>query len=223
MRILDCKQEQCQILSQGAPAVSDCLCEECQTHFDGLKQLLTAAGIDYIHNPRLVRGLDYYTKTAFEIQYAPLGAQSAVCGGGRYDGLIEECGGQPTPGIGFAIGLERVLLALEKQQMLQIAADQTDVFVAYTGEANCVPAFALLCRLRLTGIKAEMDHMNRSLKSQFKQANRLTARFTIMIGEEETSQGMVVLKDMLTGDQTLIDPGTIEALLKVKLQGELNR
>ncbi len=223
MRILDCKQERCQTLSQGAPAVSDCLCAECQTHFEELQQLLTAAGIDYIHNPRLVRGLDYYTKTAFEIQYAPLGAQSAVCGGGRYDGLIEECGGQPTPGIGFAIGLERVLLALEKQQVLQTAAEQTDVFVAYTGESNRAAAFALLCRLRMAGIKSEMDHLSRSLKAQFKQANRLTARFTVMIGEEEAAQGMVMLKDMLTSDQILIAPDAIDTVLRAKLQGELNR
>ena len=104
MRILDCKEAKCNHLSAGAPEIVECLCEECRAHFDGLKQYLDAVGIDYILNPRLVRGLDYYTKTAFEIQYPPLGAQSAVCGGGRYDGLIEECGGAPTPGIGFAIG-----------------------------------------------------------------------------------------------------------------------
>ncbi|KYZ77558.1 histidine--tRNA ligase [Anaerosporomusa subterranea] len=223
MRILDCKVEQCQTLSQGAPAVSDCLCEECRTHFEGLKQLLTAAGIDFIHNPRLVRGLDYYTKTAFEIQYAPLGAQSAVCGGGRYDGLIEECGGQPTPGIGFAIGLERVLLALEKQQLLPAAAEQTDVFVACTGESTRTLAFSLLCRLREVGIKSDMDYLDRGLKAQFKQANRLATRFTVMIGEEEAAQGQVMLKNMLTGEQELIAPDSIEALLKAKLQGELKR
>lgn len=219
MRMLDCKQEKCQALSQGAPAVSDCLCEECQTHFEQLKTLLTAAGVEYVHNSRLVRGLDYYTKTAFEIQYAPLGAQSAVCGGGRYDGLIEECGGQPTPGIGFAIGLERVLLALEKQGLIRPAIDTTDVFVAYTSEATRTLAFSLLCRLRQQGIKSDMDYLDRGMKAQFKQANRLMARYTVVIGEEEAQNGQVLLKNMETAEQELIASIDIE----VKLQGELKR
>ena len=114
LRLLDCKNPHDQELAAGAPSLEECLCEECKTHFEGLKELLTAAGVDYVVDHNLVRGLDYYTKTAFEIQYAPLGAQSAVCGGGRYDGLIEEIGGPATPGIGFAMGMERVLLAIER-------------------------------------------------------------------------------------------------------------
>lgn len=223
MRILDCKNEKCQSLSQGAPAVSDCLCTECDSHFEGLKQLLSVAGVDYTHNPRLVRGLDYYTKTAFEIQYAPLGAQSAVCGGGRYDGLIEECGGQPTPGIGFAIGLERVLLALEKQDLLQPLTENTDVFVACTGESTRTLAFALLCRLRERGIASDMDFLERGLKAQLKQANRLQASFAVVVGEEEAANGQVMLKNMTTGDQELISPDDIEAVIEGKLQGELKR
>ncbi|MDU4960636.1 MAG: histidine--tRNA ligase [Sporomusaceae bacterium] len=223
LRILDCKVEQCQQLSQGAPAISDCLCDECSQHFTELQTLLTAANVDYSHNPRLVRGLDYYTKTAFEIQYAPLGAQSAICGGGRYDGLIEECGGSPTPAIGFAIGLERVLLALEKQQLLPAAAETVEVFVAYAGAAARQPAFSLLCRLRQAGIRSDMDHLDRSLKAQLKQANRLAVRLTVMIGEDEAAQGRVMLKDMLTGEQELIADKTVESVLQAKLLGEMKR
>lgn len=133
MRILDCKNEKCTTLSQGAPEMADCLCEDCHDHFDQLKELLRAVDIEFILNPRLVRGLDYYTKTAFEIQYSPLGAQSAVCGGGRYDGLIEECGGSSTPGIGFAIGIERVMLALEKQGLMPNEDASLDALVVPLG------------------------------------------------------------------------------------------
>lgn len=220
MRMLDCKNEECQKLSQGAPAVSDCLCDECRSHFEGLKELLSAAGIEYVHNPRLVRGLDYYTKTAFEIQYSQLGAQSAVCGGGRYDGLIEECGGQATPAIGFAIGIERVLLALERQNLLQQGTDKFDVFVAYTGVATRTLAFAALSRLRKAGLRSDMDYLDRGLKGQMKQANRLEARFVVMLGEDEAAQGKAMLKDMQTGTQELIDLQDIETALQAKLQGE---
>ena len=223
MRILDCKSEKCQELSQDAPSVSDCLCEECKSHFDGLKALLTVAGIEYTHNPRLVRGLDYYTKTAFEIQYAPLGAQSAVCGGGRYDGLIEECGGQPTPGIGFAIGLERVLLALEKQDLLPASDERTDVFVAHIGASTVTLAFSLLCRLRQSGIRSDMDYLERGLKPQMKQANRLQAKVVLVIGDDEAAQGKVMVKNMQTGDQELVALEEIEAVIEAKLQEEWRR
>lgn len=205
MRILDCKNETCTEHSQGAPHMVDCLCEECSSHFDGLKELLTAAGISFVINPRLVRGLDYYTKTAFEIQYAPLGAQSAVCGGGRYDGLIAECGGQPTPGIGFAIGIERVLLALEKQSLLPIANNAIEVFVAPLGMAAQAAAFKLLTALRHAGIAADMDFMNRSLKAQMKYANKYPAKFVALLGEDELAQQKVMLKNMETGSQELVN------------------
>lgn len=220
MRILDCKNEKCQELSQGAPTVSECLCDECRNHFNELQQLIKIAGIEYIHNPRLVRGLDYYTKTAFEIQYAPLGAQSAVCGGGRYDGLIEECGGQPTPGIGFAIGLERVLLALEKQQILKSTLEKVDVFVAYTGSPTRNMAFSLLCRLRQACIRSDMDYLERGLKAQMKQANRLHAKLVLMIGEDEVAQGKVMLKNMQTSEQELIEVNDVVKAIEAKLQEE---
>lgn len=204
MRILDCKNEQCTKLSAGAPEMLDCLCDECGEHFEGLKELLTAAKIEYKINPRLVRGLDYYTKTAFEIQYAPLGAQSAVCGGGRYDGLIEECGGPTTPGIGYAIGLERVLLALEKQNLLPKAPNSLDVFVASFGKGTQATAFHLLTELRLAGFTADMDFMERSIKAQMKHANKYPARFVAIIGENEAAEGKVMLKNMQTSEQELV-------------------
>ena len=204
MRILDCKEEKCNRLSTGAPDIVECLCEECARHFQGLREFLDAVGIEYVQNPRLVRGLDYYTKTAFEIQYPLLGAQSAVCGGGRYDGLIEECGGAPTPGIGFAIGLERVLLAMEKQALLPPAEAQVPVWVLPIGEAAGIPAFSLLNRLRAAGFRADMDHGGRSLKAQMKQANRTHARFVALIGEDEARTEQVALKNMETGEQRLL-------------------
>ena len=214
MRILDCKEEKCNRLSAGAPQMVDCLCDECSAHFAGLQQYLNAAGITYTLNPRLVRGLDYYTKTAFEIQYPSLGAQSAICGGGRYDGLIEECGGPATPGIGFAIGLERVLLAMEKQELLGSAEDTLPVWVIPIGAEAMLPALSLLNQLRDAGIASDMDHGGKSLKSQMKQANRLGARTVVMIGEEEAHTNQVTLKDMETGEQTRLS--AIDAINQLK-------
>lgn len=205
MRILDCKNEKCSELSEGAPHMVDCLCDECSSHFNGFKELLTAAGISFVINPRLVRGLDYYTKTAFEIQYAPLGAQSAVCGGGRYDGLIAECGGQPTPGIGFAIGIERVLLALEKQELFPQMTTAIDVFVAPLGIETQAAGFQILTDLRRAGLTADMDFMSRSLKAQMKYANKYPAKFVALIGEDELVQNKIMLKNMETGNQELIN------------------
>lgn len=204
MRILDCKEEKCNRLSAGAPEIVECLCEECAEHFRGLRGFLDTVGIEYTLNPRLVRGLDYYTKTAFEIQYPMLGAQSAVCGGGRYDGLIEECGGAPTPGIGFAIGIERVLLALEKQALLPPAEEQVPIWVLPIGDESKIQAFSLLDRLRAAGFKADMDHSGRSLKAQMKQANRTHAQFVALIGEDEARTQQVTLKNMKTGEQMLL-------------------
>lgn len=211
LRILDCKNETCVKLSEGAPEIADSLCEECASHFEELKSLLGAVNVDYILNPRLVRGLDYYTKTAFEIQYAPLGAQSAVCGGGRYDGLIEECGGPPTPAIGFAIGLERVLLALEKQDLLPDIDGAPDVLVASLGAQAKAAAFRVLCALRGGKVKAVMNFDGKSLKSQMKHANKSGARYAAIIGEDEVREGCVTLRDMRAASQEKI---TEEEFLK---------
>lgn len=205
MRVLDCKNEKCTELSQGAPEMADCLCEECNTHFNQLKNLLKTANIEFVLNPRLVRGLDYYTKTAFEIQYSPLGAQSAICGGGRYDGLIEECGGSSTPAIGFAIGLERVLLALEKQNLLPDAEVNLDAFVVALDVEAQPLAFKILCDLRKANFKSDMDFAGKSLKSQMKQANKLGAKYAIIIGEDEVREASAMLKNMQTGEQEKVE------------------
>ena len=201
MRILDCKNEQCQKLSVGAPEITDCLCEECQEHFSKVQAYLKTAGISFKLDPRLVRGLDYYTKTAFEVKYAPLGAQSAVAGGGRYDGLIEEIGGSPTPAVGFAVGLERVLLALEQQKLLPEMSDAVDVFVVALGEAAQTAAFQLLMELRAAGLSAAMDFAGRSMKAQMKHANKANARFVAILGEDEVREGAVTLRDMQSSEQ----------------------
>lgn len=219
LRILDCKNERCNALTAGAPEMQDCLCEECAAHFDAVKRFLTAAGAQYTINPRLVRGLDYYTKTAFEIQYAPLGAQSAVCGGGRYDGLVEECGGKPTPAVGFAIGLERVLLALEKQALLPAAKEALDVYVAPLGDAARETAFRTLCALRRAGWKAETDYAGRSLKAQLKTADKLGAKYVAVFGEDEIKTGSVLLKCMETSEQQKIQADQLLEALAAGVKG----
>jgi len=219
LRILDCKNEKCKELSQSAPTLSSCLCDECKDHFHKLQELLTTVNLDFELDPNLVRGLDYYTKTAFEIQYSPLGAQSAVCGGGRYDGLVEEVGGPPTTGIGFAMGMERVLLALEKQNLLPEQSTCADVFVV-TPVAEHIPmAFKIVSELRAAGLRAEIDSLGRSMKAQMKQANRLRARKVIIFGEEEVARGSAVLRDMQTSEQTEIKIEEIKSILcKIEVQ-----
>ena len=201
LRLLDCKNEHCHALAEGAPRITDCLCDECRTHFAEVQSYLTAAGIPFELDANLVRGLDYYTKTAFEVKYTPLGAQSAVAGGGRYDGLVEEVGGPPTPGIGFAVGLERVLLALEKQGLLPEAREAVDVFVVALGEEARIPAFKLLYELRAAKLSAAMDFAGRSMKAQMKQANKKNARFVAILGEDEVKEASALLKDMKTSEQ----------------------
>lgn len=201
LRILDCKADADKEFMAGAPRITDCLCDECREHFEQVQSLLREAGVEFELDPRLVRGLDYYTKTAFEIKYAPLGAQSAVAGGGRYDGLIEEMGGNPTPAVGFATGLERVLLALEKQGLLPETEKRTDAFVVALGEAAQKPAFRLLQQLRGAGLKALMDYAGRSMKAQMKQAGKAGARFALILGEDEIKENAVMLKDMEKSQQ----------------------
>ena len=219
LRILDCKADADKPFMADAPKITDCLCEECQDHFHKVQDYLTQAGIDFELDARLVRGLDYYTKTAFEVKYAPLGAQSAVAGGGRYDGLVEEMGGKPTPAVGFATGLERVLLALEKQELLPAMDKQTDAFVVALGEAAEGPAFQLLTRLRQAGLKAGMDYAGRSMKAQMKQANKAGARFALIIGEDEVKEACVQLKDMEKSEQQKVSFDNIIDKLCAEVKG----
>ena len=218
LRLLDCKNPHCQELGQGAPSLEECLCDECKAHFEGLKTLLTAAGIEYEVDHNLVRGLDYYTKTAFEIQYSPLGAQSAVCGGGRYDGLVEEAGGPATPGIGFAMGMERVLLALESQHLLPEAEDAMDVFVVCPNKEQFTLAFKAAIDLRRAGFKVDYDFQGRSMKAQMKQANRVQARYVLIFGEDEAARGQVVLRNMATSEQQEIAIDAITTILQAEVQ-----
>lgn len=204
LRILDCKADSDKPYMQDAPKITDCLCDECNEHFHKVQELLTAAGVEYELDSRLVRGLDYYTKTAFEIKYSPLGAQSAVAGGGRYDGLIEEIGGNPTPAVGFATGLERVLLALEKQGLLPEKETSVDAFVVALGDAAQLEGFKLLSTLRNAGISALMDFAGRSMKAQMKQANKKNARFVLILGDDEVRDSVVTLKDMSNSEQRKI-------------------
>lgn len=210
LRLLDCKVARCQELGAGAPSLEECLCEECRQHFQGVQELLAAAGVSFTVDHNLVRGLDYYTKTAFEIQYPPLGAQSAVCGGGRYDGLVQEISGEDArPGIGFAMGMERVLLALEKQNLLPAADEGVDAYIVCPRQENFATAFQCAIALRRAGFAAEYDYNLRSMKSQMKQANKFAARFALIFGEDEMARGAVTLRDMATSEQQEIALGDI--------------
>ena len=204
LRILDCKEEKCQQLAVGVPELSENLCEECQDHFHHVKEYLTAAGEKFTLNPRLVRGLDYYTKTAFEVQYTPLGSQSAVAGGGRYDGLVEELDGPHTPAVGFAMGMERLLLALEKQGLLPEQEREDSVFVVALGEMAQKEAFRITNALRNAYVKAEMEGSGKSMKSQMKYANKINAKYVIIIGDNELAEGKVILKYMDTSEQETV-------------------
>lgn len=214
LRILDCKKDSDKPYMADAPKITDCLCEECAEHFAKLKELLTSAGISFTHDPRLVRGLDYYTKTAFEIKYPPLGAQSAVAGGGRYDGLIEEMGGNPTPAVGFATGLERLLLALESQNLLPEKNRSVDAYVVALGEAAQAEGFKLLNNLRQQGLSAAMDFAGRSMKAQMKQANKLGAKYSVILGEDEIAEGVVMLRSMEDSSQAKVPMNQVAEKIK---------
>ncbi len=201
LRVLDCKEDGVKLATENAPKITDYLCDECNEKFEALKNYLAALGIPFELDPRLVRGLDYYTNTAFEIQYTPLGAQSAICGGGRYDGLVEQVGGPSTPSIGFAIGLERLLLALEMQNLIPVASEKQHVYIAAIGQEAEKVGIQIQTELRNNDFLADMDLQNRSLKSQMKQAGKLNALFTVIIGSNEIESGKAVVKNMESGTQ----------------------
>jgi histidyl-tRNA synthetase len=214
MRILDCKSEVCQSLVVGAPKMLDYICEDCQIAFDALKMNLQVMKIDYIIDPGIVRGLDYYTKTAFEIISANIGAQGTVCGGGRYDNLIEQVGGPPTPGVGFGLGIERLLLVMDQAGIEIPKEDEIDVFIAVLGDRAQHYALGLMRQLRAQGFKAQMDLKARTLKNQFKYADRLHAKTTIVIGEDELDKQIVTIKNMQTSEQKQISVAEIIDTLK---------
>ncbi len=201
MRLLDCKSPICREIGKDAPIITDYLCEECSGHFELLKKYLTGLNIDFKVNPRIVRGLDYYTKTVFEFVTTEIGAQGTVCGGGRYDGLIEQLGGKSVPALGFGMGLERLLLVMDKQGCDFIAPKKCDIYFATMGENALEKAIALSHELREFGYFAEFDLMGRGLKAQMKYANKIGAAFTAVIGDNELENGSVRLKDMEKGEE----------------------
>lgn len=204
MRILDCKSPEDKEIAKNAPKVTDYLCEECQEHFQQVKSYLDCAGVEYTVNPTIVRGLDYYTKTVFEFVTDYIGAQGTVCGGGRYDGLVEELGGKHVPSLGFAMGMERLLMLMEKQGIEIPAPSPCDLYIAPLGEEAKKKAFALVGKVRESGLFAETDVVSRGLRAQMKYADKIGARFSIVLGDDEITKGEAVVKNMETGQQTKI-------------------
>ena len=201
LRILDCKEEKCKAICAGAPKTIDCLCDECKEHFESLKACLDALHIPYTVNPMIVRGLDYYTKTVFEVVSDALGAQSAVCGGGRYDYLVEEVGGPSVPAVGFGMGMERLIIMLENMGIKLPEQKTPDVYIASMGDNAFMAAMKLAYTLRDEGIYAEFDHVGRSFKAQFKFADKVGARSVIVIGDSELETGEYKLKNMRDGSE----------------------
>ncbi|MFZ5898075.1 MAG: histidine--tRNA ligase [Bacillota bacterium] len=217
LRVLDCKETACAALVGHAPTPLADACDECRRHFEGVLRYLDVTGLPYIINPRLVRGLDYYTRTAFEIIVPGVGAQSAVGGGGRYDGLVEVCGGPPTPGVGFALGLERTLLLLKEQHPEVGTSPRPDVFVATAGGTK-ETAMQILFRLRKLGIVSDGDLTGRSLKAQMKYAGKLKARIVVIVGDEELARGAVTVRKMDTGQQEEVLVDDLTEVLRESLK-----
>lgn len=204
MRILDCKSPICSKIAQGAPKITDYLCDECKEHFASVQKYLDAAGVEYTINPTIVRGLDYYTKTVFEFVTDFIGAQGTVCGGGRYDGLIEELGGKHLPSLGFAMGIERLLMLMDKQGIEIPKPSTCDLYVAVMGESASLKSFEIIKAVRSCGLIAETDIVGRGLRAQMKYADKIGAKFSMVLGDNEIEQGKAVIKNMSSGEQTEI-------------------
>ncbi len=215
LRIFDCKIQTCQEAIVDAPKVSDFICEECKQHFHQVKEYLSIAGLEYVLNPRMVRGLDYYTRTAFEVVSFDLGAQNAVTGGGRYDNLFQEIGGLDIPGIGFAIGMERLVSLLPKNEGLP---RPLDLFIAVPGKEGQRDAFRVATQLHLEKVTAEFDYEGKSLKSQMRRADKLKARYVLILGDEELKRGKAVLRNMEDKSQEEIPMDNLFDLLKDKMR-----
>lgn len=204
MRILDCKSPVCSKIAQGAPKITDYLCDECKEHFASVQKYLDAADVEYTVNPTIVRGLDYYTKTVFEFVTDFIGAQGTVCGGGRYDGLIEELGGKHLPSLGFAMGIERLLMLMDKQGIEIPKPSTCDLYVAVMGESASLKSFEIIKAVRSCGLIAETDIVGRGLRAQMKYADKIGAKFSMVLGDNEIEQGKAVIKNMSSGEQTEI-------------------
>ncbi len=202
MRILDCKSPVCSEIGKGAPAILDYICEDCSAHFESVKKYLDKMNIEYVVNPRIVRGLDYYTRTVFEFVSTQIGAQGTVCGGGRYDGLVEELGGPHIPSLGFGMGTGRLLMLLEAQGIELPKPDGCDIYIAPMGENASFEAAAIVADLRAGGISAQTDVVGRSLKAQMKYADKIGAKYTMVLGDDEIAQGKAKIKNMDNGEST---------------------
>lgn len=201
LRILDCKEEKCKEINQNAPSIIDYLCDDCKTHFEDLQEYLKAMNIDFVVNPRIVRGLDYYTRTVFEFVSENIGSQGTVCGGGRYDGLVEQLGGKHTPCAGFGMGIERLLLLMDSVG-IEIPEDEgVSVYFASFGKNALKKAMYYTSRIRDLGVPAEFDHLNKSFKAQFKYANKIGAKYVIAIGDDELNNGVFKIKNMQSGEE----------------------
>lgn len=199
LRILDCKEEGCRELCSSAPKIIDYLCDDCKAHFNDLQQYLTLAGISFKINPFIVRGLDYYTRTVFEFVTTDLGSQGTVCGGGRYDNLVSQLGGASVPCVGFGMGVERLLMLMEAKGVLPENDEKPQLYIASMGEKAFKKAFSLCVALRAAGVSCEIDHMGKSVKAQFKYADKIGAKFVLTIGENELENGKAGLKRMSDG------------------------
>ncbi len=222
MRILDCKSPVCSEIAKGAPVVLDYLCDECREHFQKVKSYLDAANIEYIVNPQIVRGLDYYTKTVFEFVSDAIGSQGTVCGGGRYDGLLEELGGQHTPSLGFGMGLERLQLVMEAQGCNFPEPSKPDLFIVAMGEKATLKAVEIAKDMRDEGFSVVYDLNGRSLRAQMKYADKLGAKFNVVIGDNEVENKVVSLKDMATGESSEINLDTfVNGFYSVSMESQL--
>ena len=199
LRILDCKEEGCKALCKDAPKIIDYLCEDCSAHFKKLQELLTDCGVAFEINPFIVRGLDYYTKTVFEFVTTALGSQGTVCGGGRYDNLISQLGGTPTCGVGFGMGIERLLMLMEAENVIIPERENVKLYIATMGDAAYKKAFEIVSALRDKGVKTEVDHAGRGIKAQFKYADKIHAENVVTLGENELASGIAQIKHMADG------------------------
>ncbi len=218
MRVIDCKNPTCQENLQDVPFMVDHLCDDCREHFAKVQEYLNEMEINYVVDKKIVRGLDYYKKTAFEIISNDIGAQSTVCGGGRYDGLVEQIGGpKGVSGIGFGLGVERLLLTLENNNIEIENPHAMDIFIVTIGDKAKTKSFKILKDLRSEHISAENDHLDRSVKAQFKYSDKINAKFTIVIGDDELENDSATLKNMATSEQTTIKLSDIVKELKERL------
>ncbi len=226
LRVLDCKHKKCQKIVKNAPSIQNYLCYDCAVHWNSLKNILTSSGLEYTVDPTLVRGLDYYTRTVFELKWPPLGAQDTIIGGGRYDGLVEELGGKPCPGVGFALGVERLLIASEKGEKPIEPQNFIECFVIILKGANeqtteeiSDSGFKLLSNLRHKGLTCDFDPLRRSIRAQMKHANRFNAKFVAIIGEKEIEQNVVTVRSMEHGWQKQICADNASDFIKEEILG----